>query len=322
MKKLFASLFAAACAIVLSVPANAADFPTRNINCMNPYLAGGIIEVATRPVLEEMSKHLPKTIAMTNHAGAGGVNGLTKFIKERPDGYTITVCSDMTLYCLSKFRDVRFNAEKDFVPIGSWAVTNTAMIVKRGDPRFQTFKEFMAYAAAHRDQTLSLGMIGKLSLRHAVLAQLLSMVDLPNVKLVPFGGDLDVINALGGGHIDGGVTDNITSELTIPIGFFGKTPCPYFPDVPTFASMGYDIDMAGSYVLWAHKDTPADQLKVLRDALKASWDAEAVKETAKKLGMNPLPMFDEELDAKIAKVSKALDELIAKGIIVPEKKSN
>ena len=316
MKKLFASLIALGLAAAVSMPAHAA-FPTRSINCMNPYLAGGILEVTVRPVVDAMSRILPKGITITNHAGGGGVIGLTKFVSQKKDGYTITVCSDMTVFCLAKFRNVRFRAE-DFRPIGAWADTSTALLVKKGDTRFQSFKELLDYAKAHPDQSLSFGMTGKLSLRHAVLAQLLSQIDLPNISLVPMGGDLDIINAISGGHIDAGVADLITNEMTLPIGFFGAKGNPDMPDVPTFKSMGYDIDMAGSYILWAHKDIPEDQFKVLQDAMKKVANDQAVQDMARKMGLVPHAMFDEELEAKTTSISKALDDLIANKLIVPE----
>ena len=76
---------------LLSAPALAAgDFPTRTINVINAWLPGGIGEMASRPVGDELAKILKTNVVLVPSAGAGDSWASTRRL---PAGPTATICS-------------------------------------------------------------------------------------------------------------------------------------------------------------------------------------------------------------------------------------
>ena len=65
------------------------DYPTRPINYIYPFSAGGSGEVAARALLGAASKHLGQPLVLICKPGAGGAIAATTIINSKPDGYTI-----------------------------------------------------------------------------------------------------------------------------------------------------------------------------------------------------------------------------------------
>ena len=70
-----------------------ADYPTKPINMIIPYGAGGTTDVWGRKLAALLEKYLGQPITVTNQGGASGSIG-SQFVKEQPsDGYTLLVCA-------------------------------------------------------------------------------------------------------------------------------------------------------------------------------------------------------------------------------------
>ena len=67
----------------------AEDYPTKPITIIVPWGAGGMSNVSTRMLGEQMKTILGQPIVYINKPGAGGVIGLQALKKAKPDGYTI-----------------------------------------------------------------------------------------------------------------------------------------------------------------------------------------------------------------------------------------
>jgi tripartite-type tricarboxylate transporter receptor subunit TctC len=78
-------------AVVATAPqsANAQAYPSRSINVVVPFPAGGPSDVVARIVLEHMSRTLGQTMVVENVGGAGGTLGSARVAAAQPDGYTL-----------------------------------------------------------------------------------------------------------------------------------------------------------------------------------------------------------------------------------------
>ena len=78
-------------AIVLAAVTGAAtaqqDFPTRPIQLMVAFPAGGSTDIAARIVASIAEKALGQPIVVVNRGGAGGQIGWTELVRQKPDGY-------------------------------------------------------------------------------------------------------------------------------------------------------------------------------------------------------------------------------------------
>ena len=85
---------AAALPLLQAAPSNSvfaqAAWPTRNINMIVPFPAGGQADLAARPVALALEKILGKPVVVDNRAGgAGGSIGNAAAARAEPDGYTL-----------------------------------------------------------------------------------------------------------------------------------------------------------------------------------------------------------------------------------------
>lgn len=86
MKRVLALFFA----FLLACPAmSATSWPSRNINLVVPYGAGGTTDLTARSIANGMSKVLGVTINVVNTPGAGGSAGTLNVQNAQVDGYTL-----------------------------------------------------------------------------------------------------------------------------------------------------------------------------------------------------------------------------------------
>ena len=65
------------------------NYPSRTINIIVPFAAGGPTDTVTRLIAEAMGRDLGQTVVVENVGGAGGTLGAARVAKARPDGYTL-----------------------------------------------------------------------------------------------------------------------------------------------------------------------------------------------------------------------------------------
>ena len=86
----FTSLVAGAVALLVSAPGMAQWKPTRPINLIVPWAAGGSTDQVTRVTAAELEKVLGQTIVVVNQPGASGSIGTKSALDAPKDGYTWT----------------------------------------------------------------------------------------------------------------------------------------------------------------------------------------------------------------------------------------
>ena len=72
-----------------AVNANAQSWPTRPIEVIIPFPAGGSVDVIGRAVATAISEELGQQIVVSNRDGASGTIGFNALASAAPDGYTL-----------------------------------------------------------------------------------------------------------------------------------------------------------------------------------------------------------------------------------------
>ena len=76
--------------VAVSAPANAqSSYPSRPIQLLVPYGAGGIADVGMRILSEKLSARLKQQVVVENRPGAGGIIAAKAGATATPDGYTV-----------------------------------------------------------------------------------------------------------------------------------------------------------------------------------------------------------------------------------------
>lgn len=293
-------------AAIAVLPAQAQDkYPSKPINMLVPFAAGGSSDVIARLVGEEMARVLGQRIVMENMGGAGGATALTRAARAEPDGYTIVIGNSGTnAASYTIYNDLKYTPA-DFVPIGLVAKTSPMIALKLDFPA-KDLKEFLAYAKANPGK-ISLGHAGVGSSNYLICRNFLKASGL-DVALVSYRGAGPALNDLMGGQIDG-VCDAATSLSGAIQGNKVKalvvaTPqrLPSLPDVPTSAEAGLPAFQAqGWNAIFTPKGTPQPVIDKLNQALRTALSSEKLHARFKELS-SVLPEKDEMSPEFVAKM--------------------
>ncbi len=79
------------CTIFAASVTEAADYPTKTIQIINPFPPGAVTDIVARMVAPKMSAILGQQLIVVNKPGGGGAVGIQAAKDAAPDGYTILV---------------------------------------------------------------------------------------------------------------------------------------------------------------------------------------------------------------------------------------
>ena len=79
-----------ACLLTLPVLAGAQEkYPTKPIEVVVPFAAGGSTDVLARLVAKFAPKYFDKPLVIVNKPGGGGITGTEAVVRSKPDGYSL-----------------------------------------------------------------------------------------------------------------------------------------------------------------------------------------------------------------------------------------
>ena len=189
------ALFAAA----LSTPADAQQWPTRQVHLIVPYPAGGNVDGAARVIADRLQAKLGQPFIIENKAGAGGLIAGEAFAKMPPDGYALFVgANGPVLFAPEIAKRDAYNWKRDFVPITSITMTPLVLEVHPSVPA-KDLKEFIALA--RRDPgKLTMASPGPGTTNH-LLSELMQSTLGVQWLTVHYRGNAPALNDLIGGQV-------------------------------------------------------------------------------------------------------------------------
>lgn len=267
--------------------AMAADFPTKEVQIIVPWSAGGATDLIFRALANSTEKYLKKPVVVVNRPGGGGAVGYTEGAKARPDGYTLTAA--VTPLTILPHNVKTAFTYQNFVPIIN-VVSDPSMFLVQAKSPWKDLKEFLAYAKQNPNM-ITVGNSGAGGGVHLVA---LAFQNAAGVKFnhIPFAGGGPSVTALLGGHINAvvvsppeGVPHVKAGKLRI-IALFAAKRLPLFPNVPTVSEQGVPFVMGMWRGLVAPKGTPPAVVKKLHDAFKKGMENATFKKNAQGMGIN------------------------------------
>jgi tripartite-type tricarboxylate transporter receptor subunit TctC len=243
--------------------------PQREIRLVVPYSAGaGAADHMGRTLAQKLNETLGWSVFVENRAGADALIGTASVANAKPDGRTILFGDSSALTLSPAIRKVNFNP-RDFVVIGPAATLPYVFVVstKLGVKSLADFVTLAKSAPGTLNYASSSSMtefgmellkaqtgtdVVKISYPGAaqgitsILAGQTSMYFLPPLVAKPY----------------------INSGQMIALATATPARLPIFPDVPTFAELGYPgIDVQMRTGLFAPKGTPDAVVVCLNQAL-------------------------------------------------------
>src|SRR3954463_6776628 len=129
----------------------AQDYPTKPVIIVVPAAAGGPTDTLTRVLAAAMGNAMKSQFIIENAGGAGGIIGINKAAKSRPDGYTLLLYHIGMSTAPSLYRKLPYDTLNDFDYIGQVADVPMTLIAKKATAA-ANFPQFLAYIKANRDK--------------------------------------------------------------------------------------------------------------------------------------------------------------------------
>ena len=248
-------------------------YPTRPINFVIGYPAGGMTDASARPLVSAASKILGQPIVVVNKPGGGSVVAMTSLKNEKPDGYTIG--SLTTGGTLSQYmRKIPYDSAKDFTPIMQYVIHLYGLVV-RSDSPWKTFKEFVDYAKANPGK-IRYSTAGPGTPQHLVMERLALMEKIKWTH-IPFEGGGPAVAALLGGHVEAcsQTTEwkkQVEAGRLRGLALYAEKRAGGLPQIPTLLEAGYDIVAPGAISIVGPRGLPPHIGEALHAAFKKALE--------------------------------------------------
>lgn len=304
------------CATVLGASPAAAqsDYPSKRINVIVPYPAGGIVDIATRVITDRVSKVLGQPITVENKPGANGNLGTDLTARAEPDGYTWGFMGPATLANPHIYSGLRWS-EKSFTTVGITAWAPAALIVNPGSPA-NSVKDFIDLAKA-TPGALNFGNAGVGSSTH-LNAVLFMQSNGLQLTTVPYTGQPAFLTDLMADRIQfavasiGLAAENVKAKKLKALAVIGNRRSSLLPDIPTMTEAGYgNTNMVPWYGLAVPKDTPRPIVEKIHAAITEALKDAAVKDLFEKQALEVIePKSLKDIETIVAKDAELYAKIV------------
>ena len=274
---------ASAAALSLGVQAQS-GWPSKPVNMVVPFPAGGGTDAFARPLSAQFAKLTGKQLIIDNRGGAGGTLGAGIAAKAAPDGYTLFMGAVHHSIAPSMYPKLDYDLQKDFVPLALVANVPQVLVVNPKNMP-SDYKGFME-AVRKAPGKFNYGSAGA-GTSHHLAGELFKQQTKTFITHIPYTGAGPALRDLVAGQVDmmfdglGSSAAHIKGGRIKAVMVAGAKRNAAFPDVPCAAELGLpDYTVTTWYGMWTPRGTPADvqariveevRKAVASDELKAIW---------------------------------------------------
>jgi tripartite-type tricarboxylate transporter receptor subunit TctC len=309
------TLFALALFVTTAeLPAKADDYPAHPVKIIVPFGAGGLTDVYTRVIAEELHKALHQPFVMENRPGAGTTIGTEFVAKSSPDGYTLLMVSGTQTVNETLFARKNYRLMRDLVPVAPLLDSDLVLVVHPSVPA-KNMAELLALARA-KPGTLNYGSSGPGSNYH-MAGELLKNLTGIDIVHVPYKGSTGARNDILGGQIQilfdsvPTMAPMVKGGLVRVLGTSNKTRSAILPEVPTLDEAGVPGYRATQWVgFMSPAGTPQPIVDLLNREIGKILARPDIKEAWEKTGATPAvmsqPEFKKFMESEVTKWAKII----------------
>ena len=245
-----------------------APFPSKPVQLIVPWPAGGQTDLTMRILAEEAEPLLRQPVVVVNKPGAAGTFVAPALKAAEPDGHTIGQVP-ITVYRHALMNHVPWDPVTDLAPILQVSGVSFGLLVPANSP-FRSVPELIDWAVRHPGE-LILGSTGIGTTAHLAMEEILHQHKVRYVH-VPYKGTADQMLAIASGQIMAGVNSTgftpwVERGQMRLLATFNATRNPRWPDAPTLRELGHPQAVYTSpWGLAAPAGTPAAVIRPLHDA--------------------------------------------------------
>lgn len=226
----------------------AAAYPTKTIQMVVPYGAGGGADISTRLLTKYMEAELGQKFIVQNVSGGSGTIGFTQLANAKPDGYTLGYFSSTQTNDALLFEGIKYD-DTSFTPIAMYA-SDPHIIVASKASGITTIKQLID-AAKNNPNSITFGLGGAWT-SHDFLRMSLEDAAGVQFKRMVFQGGAAAVTAVAGNNCDIAVPfvsealAQIEAGNVVPIAISSAERYDGTPSIPTVKESGYDF----THTMW------------------------------------------------------------------------
>lgn len=306
-----AAIAVAATALAATAVQAADNFPSRPMQMIIPFSAGGPTDIVGRVMGAKMGEILGQQIVVENKTGAGGNIGAEAVARAEPDGYTMLMATVSTnAINPGLYKHMPYDAVHGFAPLGRVGVTPTLLLAHPSLP-VTDVKSLIALIKANPNK-YNYGSSGVGSILHLCGEEFKAMAGGLDITHVPYKGSAPMDTDLLGGQI---VMAFDATPTALPLAQSGKLHAlgagmlkrlAALPDLPTLDEQGLKGYECYTWnAILAPAGTPKPIVDKLNDAINKALADPAVSSALEKAGINPTPGSTPETTADFVKAELA-----------------
>lgn len=299
---------AAVCAHASPSPAAQNGYPSRQIEIIVPFAAGGGLDVATRILAKYAEPELGQNINVVNKTQGGNIQGNLLGVRAEPDGYTLGSWASGLATDELIIKNAPYT-HRDVQPICVFAIDPGIITISAEfarDHNIATLADLVRHVGEY-PLRVTIGMGGNWT-THDFLRLKLEAAAGIKFNRMPFLGGAPAIKATATGNCN--VATPFLSELlpwlktgeVLPLAVAWNARLEQIPDVPTVAEAGYPgVEQSIWRVITAPKNTPPHIVKRLEAAFESAAKKPEYLAEAQERGVNPVFMNSAEATEYIEK---------------------
>jgi tripartite-type tricarboxylate transporter receptor subunit TctC len=273
--------------------ARSESYPARPVHVIVGFAAGGPTDIAARIIGQWLTDRLGGPFVIEARPGAGS-NLAAAFVTRAPaDGYTLLVVGAPAAINATLYGNLSFNIVRDIAPVAGIVRVPEVMVVNPSVPA-KTVAEFIAFAKANPGKiNMATGGSGSVPDVAGELFKFMTGVDV--VRVGYRGGSPALIDLIAG-QVQVMFETTLTTAPYIRSGRLralavtSAARSEALPEVPTMAESVPGYEASAWFGLGAPKDTPAEIIERLNQAVAAGLADPKIRERLRDLGGVPMPM--------------------------------
>lgn len=274
-------------------------WPDKPVKLIVPFAPGGSADTLGRLVAQKLSEQMKASFVVENRAGAGGALGSELAAKAAPDGYTLVV-SGIASHVIAPLlpQGTPYDPAKDFTHIAMFGGP-PAVLAVHPSLGAKDLHELVALAKS-KPGALSYGSPGN-GTQGQLVAELFKQRAGVEIQHVPYKGAAGAVTDLIAGHIPVVSTTLTTAASQIRAGrarglaVSAAVRLPDFPDLPTYAEMGYpDLVATVWFSLSGPANMPGEVVHRLNAEVNRALQLPEVRDRLKPEGIVPNPLGAQE----------------------------
>jgi tripartite-type tricarboxylate transporter receptor subunit TctC len=286
-------------------------WPAKPVRIVVAYPPGGGIDVMARQLAERLGAAWGQPVLVENKPGANTIVAADSVAKSAPDGYTVLMTTDATFSINPHlYAKLPFDVQRDFIPVTMLVLLHQLLVAHPALPA-DTLQDLVKLAKA-KPGTINYASYGSGSQPHLAGEMLKHKAGIDLVH-VPYKGISLAVPAVIAGEVQLTFAGIATSTAPLKAGRIkalaigGAKRSPLFPQVPTFAELGYpEVETHAWFGLFVPAGAPREAVtRLYQDTRKVLDDAEFRQKQLIERGYEVVGSGPEDFAAYIRKDSES-----------------